>query len=269
MEKKLKVLIADVNSADSEKLAENLRNELEIVSVVHDGVRAVEDIMKYHPDVVVIDIILPMIDGLGVIEKCREKLSGDDMPSFIVTTFIGTQKLIECINHMEIDYCIMKPFQPEILLHRIEQITRMKYMNQHIQYQQKTRNTDQSSFDATEYDIRQDVTKIIRDLGIPAHIKGYQYIREGIIMAIEDVNMMNYITKLLYPTIAKKYKTTSSSVERAIRHAIEVAWNRGKVELLEEMFGYTISAGKGKPTNSEFIALIADKMRLDYRMNAS
>lgn len=269
MEKKLKVLIADANSADSEKLAENLRDELEIVSVVNDGVRAVEDIMKHHPDVVVIDIILPMIDGLGVIEKCREKLSGDDIPSFIVTTFIGTQKLIECINHMEIDYCIMKPFQPEILLHRIEQITRMKYMNQQIQYQQRTRNTDQSSFDATEYDIRQDVTKIIRDLGIPAHIKGYQYIREGIIMAIEDVNMMNYITKLLYPTIAKKYKTTSSSVERAIRHAIEVAWNRGKVELLEEMFGYTISAGKGKPTNSEFIALIADKMRLDYRMNAS
>ena len=104
MEKKLKVLIADANSADSEKLAENLRDELEIVSVVNDGVRAVEDIMKYHPDVVVIDIILPMIDGLGVIEKCREKLSGDDMPSFIVTTFIGTQKLIECINHMEIDY---------------------------------------------------------------------------------------------------------------------------------------------------------------------
>ena len=117
--------------------------------------------------------------------------------------------------------------------------------------------------------MKKDVTKIIRDLGIPAHIKGYQYIREGIIMAIEDINMMNYITKLLYPTIAKKYKTTSSSVERAIRHAIEVAWSRGKVELLEEMFGYTISSGKGKPTNSEFIALIADKLRLDYHMNAS
>ena len=120
-----------------------------------------------------------------------------------------------------------------------------------------------------EFHMKQDVTKIIRDLGIPAHIKGYQYIREGIIMAIEDINMMNYITKLLYPTIAKKYKTTSSSVERAIRHAIEVAWSRGKVELLEEMFGYTISSGKGKPTNSEFIALIADKLRLDYHMNAS
>ena len=265
MEKKLKVLIADANSADSEKLAENLRNELEIVSVVHDGVRAVEDIMKYHPDVVVIDIILPMIGGLGVIEKCREKLSGDDMPSFIVTTFIGTQKLIECINHMEIDYCIMKPFQPEILLHRIEQITRMKYMNQHIQYQQKTRNTDQSSFDATEYDIRQDVTKIIRDLGIPAHIKGYHYLRDAIIMAVEDMDVLNAITKILYPTVAKKHQTTASRVERAIRHAIEVAWSRGKLDVLDDLFGYTVSNGKGKPTNSEFIALVADTIRLEYK----
>jgi two-component system response regulator (stage 0 sporulation protein A) len=120
----------------------------------------------------------------------------------------------------------------------------------------------------SEYDMKQDVTSIIHELGIPAHIKGYQYIREGIIMAIEDVNMMNYITKLLYPTIAKKYKTTSSSVERAIRHAIEVAWTRGRIEILEEMFGYSIQEGRGKPTNSEFIALIADKLRLKYRMHA-
>lgn len=268
MDKKLKVLIADANQTESEKLAETLADELEIASVVNDGVRAVEDIMKYHPDVVVIDTMLPMIDGLGVIEKCREKLSDKDMPSFIVTTFIGTQKLIECINHMEVDYCIMKPFQPDILLHRIEQITRMKYMNQQIQYQQRREIRDSRNFDTAKYDIRQDVTKIIRDLGIPAHIKGYQYIREGIIMAIEDVNMMNYITKLLYPTIAKKYKTTSSSVERAIRHAIEVAWNRGRIDVLEDLFGYTVSAGKGKPTNSEFIALIADKLRLEYRMHA-
>ena len=116
--------------------------------------------------------------------------------------------------------------------------------------------------------IENDVTEIIREIGIPAHIKGYQYIREGIIMAINDMNMLNFITKLLYPSIAKKYKTTSSSVERAIRHAIEVAWGRGKIEVIEEMFGYTVSAGKGKPTNSEFIALIADKLRIEYKMHA-
>ncbi len=132
------------------------------------------------------------------------------------------------------------------------------------------KKNDQRTVIDHEFHMKQDVTKIIRDLGIPAHIKGYQYIREGIIMAIEDINMMNYITKTYYiQQLRKKYKTTSSSVERAIRHAIEVAWSRGKVELLEEMFGYTISSGKGKPTNSEFIALIADKLRLDYHMNAS
>ena len=157
MDKKLKVLIADANQTESEKLAETLADELEIASVVNDGVRAVEDIMKHHPDVVVIDTMLPMIDGLGVIEKCREKLSDKDMPSFIVTTFIGTQKLIECINHMEVDYCIMKPFQPDILLHRIEQITRMKYMNQQIQYQQRREIRDSRNFDTAKYDIRQDV----------------------------------------------------------------------------------------------------------------
>ena len=116
--------------------------------------------------------------------------------------------------------------------------------------------------------IESDVTEIIRDIGIPANIKGYQYIREGIIMAVNDMNMLNYITKLLYPSIAKKYKTTSSSVERAIRHAIEVAWNRGQIDVINDMFGYTVNAGKGKPTNSEFIALIADKLRIEYRKRA-
>ena len=116
--------------------------------------------------------------------------------------------------------------------------------------------------------IESDVTDIIRDIGIPANIKGYQYIREGIIMAVNDVNMLNYITKLLYPTIAKKYKTTSSSVERAIRHAIEVAWSRGQIDVINDIFGYTVNAGKGKPTNSEFIALIADKLRIEYRKRA-
>lgn len=269
MDKKLKVLVADSNETEAKRLANELSKRMEVIACVFDGVRALECICELKPDVVIIDIMLPMIDGLGVIEKCREDYDEENIPSFIVTTFIGTQKLIECVNHMNVDYCIMKPFQPSILIHRIEQINRIKYMDHQIQNREKMEMRGKRSEEATQYDIRQDVTKIIRDLGIPAHIKGYQYIREGIIMAIKDVNMMNYITKLLYPSIAKKYKTTSSSVERAIRHAIEVAWNRGKVELLEEMFGYTISAGKGKPTNSEFIALIADKLRLDYQIHAS
>ena len=127
---------------------------------------------------------------------------------------------------------------------------------------------NKSMTDNVANNIESDVTDIIRDIGIPANIKGYQYIREGIIMAVNDVNMLNYITKLLYPSIAKKYKTTSSSVERAIRHAIEVAWNRGQIDVINDIFGYTVNAGKGKPTNSEFIALIADKLRIEYRKRA-
>lgn len=270
MNKKLRVILADSNEGELGRLKENIKNHVDVLDAVADGEQALESIKEYNPDVVVLDVMLPLIDGLGVIEKCRAELTEDVMPSFVVTTYIGTQKLIECINHMDVDYCLMKPFNPNILVSRIKQMGRLKYMNHQIQHKNQNSNTKSGiGIPSTEYDIRQDVTKIIRELGIPAHIKGYQYIREGIIMAIDDVNMMNYITKLLYPSIAKKYKTTSSSVERAIRHAIEVAWNRGKVELLEEMFGYTISAGKGKPTNSEFIALIADKLRLDYQMNAS
>lgn len=116
-----------------------------------------------------------------------------------------------------------------------------------------------------EYDLEQDVTDMIHEIGVPAHIKGYQYLREAIMMAVEDIDMLNSITKVLYPTIAKKFQTTPSRVERAIRHAIEVAWSRGRMETLDALFGYTVNTGKGKPTNSEFIALIADRIRLQYR----
>ena len=116
-----------------------------------------------------------------------------------------------------------------------------------------------------EHDLEQDVTDMIHEIGVPAHIKGYQYLREAIMMAVEDIEMLNSITKVLYPTIAKKFQTTPSRVERAIRHAIEVAWSRGRMETLDALFGYTVNTGKGKPTNSEFIALIADRIRLQYR----
>lgn len=272
MEKKLKIFIVDGDVSEAEELENKLQGEFDIVETALDGIKAIDGILNKKPDVVLIDIMLPYIDGIGVIEKCRECMEYEQLPVFIVLTSIGTEKLIECVNHMDIDYCMMRPFKNEVLSHRIKQVAKIKGLEHRVIQREKEKNfkkSNQTTVIDYEFHMKQDVTKIIRDLGIPAHIKGYQYIREGIIMAIEDINMMNYITKLLYPTIAKKYKTTSSSVERAIRHAIEVAWSRGKVELLEEMFGYTISAGKGKPTNSEFIALIADKLRLDYHMNAS
>ncbi|MDD4370111.1 MAG: sporulation transcription factor Spo0A [Anaerostipes sp.] len=264
---KHKVLIAESNKEEADRLYRAISKEMKVVGIAMDGEKAVDMIRHTEPDIVLVDIVLPRLDGIAVVEKCTELMDDNLRPSFIMTTTMGTQGIVDCANQVAIDYCMMKPFHTKILIGRMLQLLNAKQLSSRISYPANNNMIRTNTY--TKFDIRQDVTRIIRDLGIPAHIKGYQYVREGIIMAIDDINMMNYITKLLYPTIAQKYKTTSSSVERAIRHAIEVAWTRGKIELLEDMFGYTISAGKGKPTNSEFIALIADKLRLEYHMTAS
>lgn len=157
-------------------------------------------------------------------------------------------------------YYVMKPFKNEVLLHHIKDTVKGK----HAPVTVKT-ETVTGSREMTEEDLEAKVTDMIHEIGIPAHIKGYHYLRDAIIMAVEDMDVLNAVTKVLYPTVAKKHKTTSSRVERAIRHAIEVAWSRGKLDTLDELFGYTVSNGKGKPTNSEFIALIADTIRLEYK----
>ena len=269
MEKKLKILIVDGDVSEAEILESRLQTDFEVAGTAFDGVRAVEKIKGQLPDVVLIDIMLPQIDGIGVIEKCREEMEHEQLPVFIVLTSIGTEKLIECINHMDIDYCMMRPFKQEVLIHRIKQVAKIKGLDQKIRQKEKLQSVEirkQRTVLDYEFNMKQDVTKIIRDLGIPAHIKGYQYLRDAIVMSVNDMDMLNSITKILYPTIAKKYQTTSSRVERAIRHAIEVAWSRGKMDTIDEMFGYTIHNGKGKPTNSEFIALITDRIRLEYKM---
>ena len=159
---------------------------------------------------------------------------------------------------------MMKPFQAGILAERISQMIRIRSVNNDIQKNEKAlhgRSKRMCSMCGTN-DVRRQISFLVRNLGVPAHIKGCRYMKYAILMAIEDCNRINYITKLLYPEIAKKCKTTTSSVERAIRHAIEVAWSRGKLDTLEALFGYTVSNGKGKPTNSEFIALVADTIRL-------
>ena len=270
MNQTIKVVIG-VSKVSEEEVARKLKeyqSDIEVVAIGTDGKEIFEQIEKLHPDVAVIDAVLPNIDGIGILEAIKARADLKDI-SVVLTSSSGSDGFIECAYNLGAEYFLMKPFSNEILAKRIVQIMEMK---------EKQRAKKELSVagievkkqvsDYLERDIEHDVTNIIREIGIPAHIKGYQYMREGIIMAINDMNMLNYITKLLYPTIAKKYKTTSSSVERAIRHAIEVAWNRGKIDVLEEMFGYTISAGKGKPTNSEFIALIADKLRLEYRLRA-
>lgn len=262
-EQKVRVVIADGNyEILSKQLVGNMENKIDIVGATEDGAKVYDMVRELAPDVLLIDVFLSNVDGLEIVEQLRtnDKFNGTKI---IFLTNVGSPRIISMAFNLGADYYIMKPCDFKILGKRIIQVADIDVIDSdNIAEEKKQTNIYETGA------LENDVTEIIREIGIPAHIKGYQYIREGIIMAINDMNMLNYITKLLYPSIAKKYKTTSSSVERAIRHAIEVAWGRGKMEVIEEMFGYTVSAGKGKPTNSEFIALIADKLRIEYKMHA-
>lgn len=262
MSQKVKVVIADAGcDILSKQIVLNSNDKIDIMRTTEDGASLYNIVKECKPDVLVVDVFITNIDGLEVVEQIRED---DELANtkIIFLSTVGSPRIISMAFNLGADYYIMKPCEPKVLVKRILQMSGMSldYDNEKLN-ETKLMNHRVNS-------IENDVTEIIREIGIPAHIKGYQYIREGIIMAINDMNMLNYITKLLYPAIAKKYKTTSSSVERAIRHAIEVAWGRGKIEVIEEVFGYTVSAGKGKPTNSEFIALIADKLRIEYKLHA-
>lgn len=264
----LSVLVADHSEEGRKELIQYFadKKDIHILADVDNGEDTVRLVTEKHPDIVILDVILPGLDGFSVIEKINEELPARERPHFIILSSLGSQSMVECAGRLGVAYYIMKPCSMENVVKRMRQIMSFRENRQGECEKEKVKILHTSEYTANT--LETDITSIIREIGIPAHIKGYQYIREAIMMTVNDINLLNYITKLLYPTIAKKYKTTSSSVERAIRHAIEVAWNRGKIDVLEEMFGYTISAGKGKPTNSEFIALIADKLRLQYRMNA-
>ena len=274
-EKTLNILAADHSDQTREELKNyfQTREDMDLIDVVDNGQDAYQSILENEPDIVLLDVVLPVLDGFSVIEKINGNKEVKTKPSFVILSSIGNQSMVECACKLGVAYYILKPCSMDNLARRLLQIASIRQEGEkirgklEIQTVKKEAKIPVPSVDP-ENTLEADITSIIREIGIPAHIKGYQYIREAIMMTVNDMNLLNYITKLLYPTIAKKYKTTSSSVERAIRHAIEVAWNRGKIDVLEEMFGYTISAGKGKPTNSEFIALIADKLRLEYRMHA-
>jgi two-component system response regulator (stage 0 sporulation protein A) len=182
-----------------------------------------------------------------------------------VVSAVGQEGITEDAFNLGANYYILKPFDSEILLTRIKQtykdmIDKQNQSNSAIVYENKNASKKNN--------LEADVTNVIHEIGVPAHIKGYQYLRDAIMMSVNDTEVLNSITKILYPSIAKQHKTTPSRVERAIRHAIEVAWSRGKMDTIDELFGYTVSNGKGKPTNSEFVALIADKIRLEYKARA-
>lgn len=262
----LSIAIADDNPQMLNLLGEILENEedFHVVGRADNGEDAYNMIVKTNPDVVLLDIIMPRMDGITVMEKVRNTGGLEKNPSFIMVTAAGSENITEDAFSMGANYYIMKPFNHDVLIDKVRRIGKgkSKCVNQSGVKKVKP-YVDKQEYMAQN--LENDVTQMLHEIGIPAHIKGYQYLRDAIVISVEDQEMLTSVTKILYPSIAKKHQTTPSRVERAIRHAIEVAWSRGKMDTINELFGYTVSTGKGKPTNSEFIALIADKIRLDYK----
>ncbi len=285
-EKKIRIVLADDNKDFSQILKEflNKQEDMEVVGVAANGIEACEQIKALAPDVLILDVIMPYLDGIGVLENLQS-MDPDQKPLVVMLSAVGQDKITERALALGAAYYIVKPFDMDTLTTRIRQLKNMTssirqsseptpvtatsahsssiFQNAGINVKAQAQ---QSRPVVTAHSLETEVTNVIHEIGIPAHIKGYQYLRDAIIMAINDMDILNSITKQLYPNIAKNYNTTPSRVERAIRHAIEVAWSRGKMDTIDQLFGYTVNNGKGKPTNSEFIALIADRLRLELQV---
>ena len=260
MNSNTKILIADENTAERQALCNELRRAgFQNLIEAANGEDALIQIGRYHPDVAIVDIWLSKLDGIGVLRNCKSlNFAPDKAPSFIIVSMVSNQSIFMEATHAGADLCMLKPYNMESLC-------------QHINALAKSRESGKVAgvpidVDSRESDMESQITKIIHQIGVPAHIKGYQYLRTAIMLTVKDSDIINSVTKILYPSVAKKYQTTTSRVERAIRHAIEVAWDRGDVDTLNSYFGYTIQNNRGKPTNSEFIAMIADNLRLQYKM---
>lgn len=266
----IRVLIADDNREFAELLSEYLQeqSDLDIVGVANNGQEVLNLVERVQPDVLVLDIIMPVLDGIGVLERLRSS-SLEVMPRVIMLTAFGQDSITRKALDLGASYYILKPFDMDLLIDRIRDVATADL---YIERGRPTVNSANYSPTGTSprvlsmtpnRTVDQLVTAMIHEIGVPAHIKGYQYLREAILMVYDDVEMLGAVTKVLYPQIAEKFYTTPSRVERAIRHAIEVAWNRGNSEAITQVFGYTVSMSKAKPTNSEFIAMVADKLRMD------
>lgn len=269
------ILIADDNPEFARVLTEYIEEdeELEVIAVARDGKEAVEMILNTRPDIALLDVIMPHMDGIGVLERINEA-NMDKKPLCIMLSAVGQDKITQRALELGAEYYAIKPIEIDMLLRRIKEIKSFKpsqfkmnvNSNNMVNREIKTQYIELSPEEKKDQKhLEALVTNIIHEVGVPAHIKGYQYLREAIMMVVNNIDIINQITKQLYPEIATKYHTTPSRVERAIRHAIEVAWTRGQTETVDSIFGYTISAAKGKPTNSEFIAMIADKLRLELK----
>ena len=271
MKDNITVLIADDNSEFANNLAGYVEqeDEMAVIGMARDGNEAFEILSNTQPDIVLLDVIMPHLDGIGVLEKIAAS-NLRKPPLCIMLSAVGQDKITQRALDLGAEYYVVKPFDIKLLLKRIKDL-RNYQPSQFKNVTMMTREIKAPYIEIPEANKKNQenlealVTNIIHEVGVPAHIKGYQYLREAIMLVVNDIDVINQITKQLYPEIAEKYSTTPSRVERAIRHAIEVAWGRGQQEAVENIFGYTVSAAKGKPTNSEFIAMIADKLRLELK----
>ena len=247
---KIKVLVIDDNINLTEMIKEYFKNnsKIEIVGCCYDGVEGLKYIIEKDNtyDVILLDLIMPKRDGIGVLEELKKQKITKNI---IVETSYNSPEVIRNVSEYGVNYYILKPFELEDLERRILDIFK---------------KGENKNIDLYKNNLEISITRMLHELGMPAHIKGYQYIRDGIIMIYNNPEIIGGITKELYPDVATKYNTTVSRVERAIRHAIEVSWNRGNWDLMEEIFGHSVDIDKAKPTNSEFIVTIADKLRLEF-----
>lgn len=270
---KIEILLADDNQEFTSLLADFLSKQEDMVvnGVAYNGEQVLQFLeqTKTIPHVLILDIIMPHLDGLGVLERLS-RLDLAEQPKVIMLTAFGQENITQRAVQLGASYYILKPFDMNVLADRIRQLVGANVNSSGINGMMdgvflaaksnvvplgKSKNLDAH------------ITSIIHEIGVPAHIKGYQYLREAITMVYNNIEILGSITKILYPDIAEKYKTTPSRVERAIRHAIEVAWTRGNLDSISRLFGYTINISKSKPTNSEFIAMVADKLRIEHKVS--
>jgi len=267
---RIEVLLADDNREFTNLLSEYIseQSDMSVTGVAYNGeevLRLLEESRK-APDVLILDIIMPHLDGLGVLERLRD-MNLNPMPKIIMLTAFGQENITQKAVQLGASYYILKPFDMEILANRIRQLVGNQAVVSPSSYSANAFPKSNVVPLAKGKNLDANITSIIHEIGVPAHIKGYQYLREAITMVYNNIEILGAITKTLYPAIAEKFKTTPSRVERAIRHAIEVAWTRGNIDSISHLFGYTINISKSKPTNSEFIAMVADKLRIEHKVS--
>jgi len=268
----LSILVVDDNRSFRETVKATIarQNDMKVAGEAADGEEALKMIEYVKPDVVLLDLVMPKLDGIGVMETLARtsRQKNAKPPVVIILSAVVHDQIMEQLMSLGAAYYLAKTCEPTLLVSRIRQ---MKGINLSTSPAAPVKGQgaaqDPISARARSVDVESEVTNLIHEVGVPAHIKGYQYLRTAILMTISDSDVINSVTKILYPSVAKKYQTTSSRVERAIRHAIEVAWDRGDLDTLNSYFGYTIQGSRGKPTNSEFIAMIADNLRLSNKFS--